>query len=110
MFNHFVNPEYAHSVALVNEYTGEVCVYSSDSLSLAARGAYKRASRMVREAIRAGELAPCIRRWVDGVEQTLPHRFECLVCGCDFSADGWNVCPHCGAVGDDLVEYTEIGA
>lgn len=110
MFNHLVNPEYAHSVALVNEYTAEVCVYSCDSLSLAAKAAYKRASRMVREAVREGEPAPCIRRWVDGVEQLLPHRFECLVCGCDFPADGWNVCPHCGAVGDDLVEYTEVGA
>jgi hypothetical protein len=68
MFNHLVNPEYAHSVALVNEYTAEVCVYASDSLSLAARAAYKRADRWVREAVREGEPAPCIRRWVDGVE------------------------------------------
>ena len=58
MFNHLINPEYAHSVALANEYTGEVCVYSCDSLSIAAKNAYKRASRMVREAIRAGEPAP----------------------------------------------------
>lgn len=78
MFNYLINPEYAHSVAISNTYTGEP--------------------------------APCIRRWVDGVEQVLPHRFECLVCGCDFPADDWNVCPHCGAVGDDLVEYTEVGA
>lgn len=110
MFNHLINPEYAHSVALANEYTGEVCVYSCDSLSIAAKNAYKRADRWAREAAREGEPAPCIRRWVDGKEAILPHRFECLVCGCDFPADGWSVCPHCGAVGDDLVEYTEVGA
>ncbi len=110
MFNHLVNPEYAHSVAIANTYTGEVIVFSCDSLSIATKNAYKRASRWAREAAREGEPAPCIRRWVDGVEQLLPHRFECLVCGCDFPADGWNVCSHCGAVGDDLVEYTEVGA
>ena len=118
MFNHLVNPEYAHliipgyahSVAIANTHTGEVTVNACDNLSIAAKAAYKRADRWVREAARDGEPAPCIRRWVDGVEQILPHRFECLVCGCDFPADGWSVCPHCGAVGNDLVEYTEVGA
>ena len=27
---------------------------------------------------------------------------RCLVCGEEFTLDGWNICPHCGAVGDDL--------
>ena len=29
---------------------------------------------------------------------------RCLVCGEEFTLDGWNICPHCGAVGDDLEE------
>lgn len=27
---------------------------------------------------------------------------RCLVCGSEFTLDGWNICPHCGTVGDDL--------
>ena len=106
----FIRSEYAHTVTLANEFTGEVCAYSCDSLSIAAKNAYKRASRWVREAARAGFRPPVIRRWVDGVETILPHHFECLVCGEDFEVTGWNICPCCGAVGDDLVEYVEVGA
>lgn len=27
---------------------------------------------------------------------------RCLVCGMEFTLEGWNICPQCGAVGDDL--------
>ena len=34
-------------------------------------------------------------------------KMECLVCGTEFVLDGWNICPHCGAVGDELMEIEE---
>ena len=34
-------------------------------------------------------------------------KMECLVCGTKFVLDGWNICPHCGAVGDELMEIEE---
>lgn len=34
-------------------------------------------------------------------------KMSCLVCGMEFTLDGWNICPRCGAVGDDLEEVEE---
>ena len=34
-------------------------------------------------------------------------KMDCLVCGAEFVLDGWNICPHCGAVGDELMEVNE---
>ena len=34
-------------------------------------------------------------------------KMSCLVCGMEFTLDGWNICPCCGAVGDDLEEVEE---
>lgn len=34
-------------------------------------------------------------------------KMTCLVCGTEFVLEGWNICPHCGAVGDDLMEEEE---
>ena len=37
-------------------------------------------------------------------------KMECLVCGTEFELDGWNICPYCGAVGDELMEVEEEDA
>lgn len=34
-------------------------------------------------------------------------KMTCLVCGTEFVLEGWNICPHCGAVGDDLEPWDE---
>ena len=32
---------------------------------------------------------------------------RCLYCGSEFEVNGFERCPHCGAVGDDLEPVTE---